>query len=490
MTLRLVFDDTLLIPDELKALVGVAQFGSLVFQRRSRLDAMRAAARDAGAAIVHLQSADDRARLIQELREANPDQPLLLCPSHLVPLDPSEHLVIFLKQLQYAPSGLHIPVSRGRERRGWVLTRAPQFRELLTKQQEGKASDFFEQHGHTLVDVPDRLRLVDVSDARNLLDFLSGQFDARLFNAMEHDAYTVLKRSHDRTKLKREFDYYHLIPPALQMFMVQPFDFQDDGKHASYRMERLCVPDVALQWVHRAFQAHEFGRFLEHVFYFLSLRPKKPVSKSELTAVRTALYVDKVKTRIASLKQLPVYAELSPFFERAFGGIDALVSRYLALYERHQRDFPQSPLVIGHGDPCFSNILYSKTNQYLKLIDPRGAASEADLYTDPYYDVAKLSHSIQGAYDFLNHDKFEIRVDEKLVPTLTIEDPPPAFAPTMFVEQLEQAGFDATLTRLFEASLFISMLPLHVDRPRKVLAFALNASAILDRAFGAKETTR
>ena len=56
--------------------------------------------------------------------------------------------------------------------------------------------------------------------------------------------------------------------------------------------------------------------------------------------------------------------------------------------------------VVGHGDLCFSNMFYSKSNQYLKLIDPRGASSEHDLYTDPDYDVAKLSHSIQGRLRF------------------------------------------------------------------------------------------
>ena len=33
--------------------------------------------------------------------------------------------------------------------------------------------------------------------------------------------------------------------------------------------------------------------------------------------------------------------------------------------------------------------------------------------------------------------------------------------------------------RLYEASLFISMLPLHIDYPQKVLGFILNAINIL-----------
>ncbi len=132
--------------------------------------------------------------------------------------------------------------------------------------------------------------------------------------------------------------------------------------------------------------------------------------------------------------------------------------------------------MIGHGDPCFSNILYSKTNQFLKLVDPRGASSEDDLYTDPYYDVAKLSHSVLGNYDFINHGKFDIEIGETLGLRLQLEEPAAALdgADCSSTGSTSPASIP-TLTRLCEASLFISMLPLHIDRPRNVLAFAINA---------------
>jgi hypothetical protein len=313
-----------------------------------------------------------------------------------------------------------------------------------------------------------------------LQEFLSGQFDARHFNAVERDNYTVIKRSTDRTKLKREFDFYHLIPPIMQTYLIQPFDFEDDGNVASYRMERIGIPNMALQWVHGGLQAHEFKRFLAHIFHFFSVRSQRPVKKSEAAAIGKALYVEKVRSRIATLKGLPEYAQLAPLLDRACGGIDELVSRYLDLYDRMQRRSMVDVLVIGHGDPCFSNIFYSKTNQYLKLIDPRGAANETELYTDPYYDIAKLSHSVQGAYDFINHGKFDMAINDALQPFVLIDGQQPSWVVESFRDQLEKSGFDPELTRLYEASLFISMLPLHIDRPLKVLAFAATASAILD----------
>jgi hypothetical protein len=50
----------------------------------------------------------------------------------------------------------------------------------------------------------------------------------------------------------------------------------------------------------------------------------------------------------------------------------------------------------------------------------------------------------------------------------------------MFRQKLTESGFDPELTRLYEASLFISMAPLHIDVPKKVIAFLVNAADILD----------
>ncbi len=68
----------------------------------------------------------------------------------------------------------------------------------------------------------------------------------------------------------------------MQMFLVQPFDFEDDGETASYRMERVSMPDMSLQWLHGSFQANEFDRFLQHFFYFIRVRPERRGGPSEV----------------------------------------------------------------------------------------------------------------------------------------------------------------------------------------------------------------
>jgi hypothetical protein len=479
--LQVIFDDRLDVPEEIRTAIGVEHFGDLVFRRRSWLETMRGLVREAGwLPPVCLRGYADVNQLLDSLRRVDNETLFLICPSHLFPTCGQESLSTFLRQVEYAPTALYIILQDERGRRGWALMNASLLRQFFAHPADEDPDIFFEQQGETFVHVPDRLRLIDLSDEPVLQEFMSGQFDARHFNAVERDNYTVVKKSKDRAKLKREFDLYRLVPPIMQTYLIQPFDFRDDGDVASYRMERVGIPNMSLQWVHGGLQAHEFKRFLAHIFHFLSVRPQRPIVRSEAAALCDALYVEKVQTRIAMLKALPEYRQLAPLLDRACGGIDELVGRYLDMYVRMRKRAAFGVSVIGHGDLCFSNIFYSKTNQYLKLIDPRGAENEHDLYTDPYYDVAKLSHSIQGRYDFINHGKFNVAIDDALRPVVLIEDQSSSWATESFRSQLKKSGFDPELTRFYEASLFISMLPLHIDRPLKVLAFAATAVAILD----------
>src|SRR5262249_11846843 len=149
------------------------------------------------------------------------------------------------------------------------------------------------------------------------------------------------------------------------------FDFKDDGCAASYRMERVAIPDMAVQWINNSLNAADFAAFLEHIFYFFSRRPERRVPRAKANAVFDDVYLNKVTSRIALLKAQPVYESVKPLFDVAVGGIESLVDRYVSLLTFHKAEFPLERLVIGHGDPCFSNILYSKSNQILKLIDPR-----------------------------------------------------------------------------------------------------------------------
>lgn len=139
--------------------------------------------------------------------------------------------------------------------------------------------------------------------------------------------------------------------------------------------------------------------------------------------------------------------------------------------------YPQQ-LVIGHGDPCFANALYNKSTKTLKFIDPKGAITEEELWTNAYYDVAKLSHSVCGRYDFFNNALFDIKINTDFEYDLEIPFDNSKYI-DIFKRKVQENGFDYPTVRIYEASLFLSMLPLHIDNPHKVFGFILNVKNIL-----------
>ena len=66
----------------------------------------------------------------------------------------------------------------------------------------------------------------------------------------------------------------------------------------------------------------------------------------------------------------------------------------------------------------------------MKFVDPKGALEEEDLWTDPYYDLAKLSHSVLGNYDLINNSLFVVEIGDTLAPTLALKGPDTRITPT------------------------------------------------------------
>ena len=281
--------------------------------------------------------------------------------------------------------------------------------------------------------------------------------------------------------MKMEYNYYWLLPEHMKSFMVMPYDYQETPEWASYTMERMPMTDIAIRWTHGAIDNEELKNILDKTFYFLNNRAQKQVSKEEYQKTRNALYLDKLDQRIQDLKKLPEYQQLSQMITSGtdFDSIDSVIEYYKKLYSKIIKTTKTPSIsVIGHGDVFFANMLYSKELNLLRLIDPKGALKEADLWTDPYYDVAKLSHSICGNYDFFNTNSYSINLNRSMHFELSVFFDNTK-AKDIFREYLAKNGYNYTLVRIYEASLFLSMLPLHIDNPHKVFGFILNAINIL-----------
>lgn len=326
---------------------------------------------------------------------------------------------------------------------------------------------------------------LNIGEYENFLRYISGGFDVRFFNSVKGDDYTVVKSSGNRDKIRAEYRFFHLLPDEMKRWFVMPYDYREDSSGASYRMERYHVPDLAVRWVHGAISLEEMDRLLTKVFHFISTRKKRNVSPEDGERMRDSLYLNKVESRMEQLKEHALYPLFDQYISGGMisGGLDGLLGRYRKLYRRVYAqlavEHAGNVLAIGHGDLCFSNMLYNRDADLLKLIDPKGAEQEEQLWTDPYYDVAKLSHSVCGLYDFFNSGQYQVTLDERLRFQVEINFDNSRYK-ELFQKHAEGNGYSYLLVRLYEASLFLSMLPLHMDNPRKVFGFILNAEGILE----------
>ncbi|MBB3957632.1 phosphotransferase [Novosphingobium sediminicola] len=132
-----------------------------------------------------------------------------------------------------------------------------------------------------------------------------------------------------------------------------------------------------------------------------------------------------------------------------------------------------------HGDFCFSNIFYNTRARRVRVIDPRGFAQENVFshYGDTRYDMAKLAHSSIGQYDLIIGGRYRCERGSANDFNLEFEDTPTrlwlkeAFGD--ITVQGQRVGSDEVHAVM--TGLFLSMLPLHADRPDRQQAFIANA---------------
>ena len=323
--------------------------------------------------------------------------------------------------------------------------------------------------------------VMDIGNVSNFILCISGNFDSRFFNSVSGDQFIVEKKSSNRKKIKSEYTFYQLVPEDMKYWFVMPFDYRETPEYASYKMERLHMTDLAIKWVHGSMDPEEFGELMDRYFYFFRSRHSKDCSAEQYAAGTDGLFVEKVHSRIAELKGKKEFEPINRLLElHCDTRIDALVEKYFRLKEKIEKKLTfEKKLVIGHGDPCFANALYSKATKTLKFIDPKGALTEEQLWTNAYYDIAKLSHSVCGNYDFFNNNLYEIRIGRDFSYELEIQSGNQDYV-EIFRRKAEENGYDYWAVRIYEVSLFLSMLPLHIDNPHKVFGFILNAKQIME----------
>lgn len=474
-TIHFIYDDSLELPFSIESVVGNRTFGKIIHKRVKLREKIRTFLQDAGIDnVIEITHTQERYEIINRFKEESNDSIFIHFYSKAVIIDP-EKFSILLEKISYSQS---TSINQEIDPYMLVFTKIMDYKNYIKLLDNNQTITKADLGDDTLIITPDGFAM-DISDIASFLSFFSGGFEARYFNQLVGDAHTLVKKSADKQKIEREHHYYHLLPDMMKKWYVMPYNLKVEDDYASYTMERLNVPDMALQWIHNSVSVRDFGMFLDKIFSFVSSRPSRKISKEDYLKRFDDLYYRKVLDRIHKLKEMDLFSRLHTYVinGKEFT-LDQIIEKYRELYNRMKTEVREYQEVIGHGDLCFSNILYDKNSYIMKFIDTKGALREDELWTDPYYDLAKLSHSVLGNYDFINNELFSISLNNQLTLQLSLKSRSLNQHQMLFIEKVKQAGYDIRLIRLCESSLFLSMLPLHIDNPRKVLGFILNAIQI------------
>lgn len=313
----------------------------------------------------------------------------------------------------------------------------------------------------------------------------------REFNTLTVDEQrgTITKSSTNTDKLRNELDWYLRLPDDLHYCHPRILDYSKDK--SKFTMDLLPMDPLNKLYLSDKFDEALWSKVFVSIGTLINDFSIYYTRLFEDDEYRKCLYEMYVNKTIERLQKLTTSSEFVHYFideELRVNGIQVpnltyVLSNLSFIADRGglYSDEDAVPSII-HGDLCLSNILYDKDSGFIRVIDPRGSFGYLTISGDPRYELAKLSHSFDGNYDLYINGEFDIRRsdhDIELVPFLT---PSQRQVQKMFHLWIQDYAGPETLKqiKLIQALLFLSMVPLHSDRPKAQQAFL--AQGLLDIA--------
>lgn len=337
-------------------------------------------------------------------------------------------------------------------------------------------SDFETQSDY--IYIKNEKNLFIVQNSYDYKKLILEQPEARYFNRLETNVDWLKKTSTNIEKIKGEFFQLQNVPNQLNRYFVESRNLVIGPKACSYETKRVNGLDLSVLLLNNNFSDELLSLALNQLkdYFESSFKISKRIDENPLSFV-----LKKNKARIKDLKKWSEFSRFNSFIKNFTGqkNVDETFNEVNGITASVAKTIYPDTLVYSHGDLCLSNIIIQDETAELTFIDPRGGASQDKCFLTPYYDVAKLSHSLLGGYDLIINNlaniSFDIEMMAKLNFSLDLND-----NQEIFGEFVSSIGLDLKIVRLVEISLFLSMLPLHIENFRKVTLLYLRALELLN----------
>ncbi|MGP9798534.1 hypothetical protein ACT3UJ_14390 [Halomonas sp. 86] len=302
----------------------------------------------------------------------------------------------------------------------------------------------------------------------------------RSFNDLNIGNGKVVKSGLPVQKIRAEGQWFQNLPADLKKYIPQLMAINDDGHdEVSYSLEYLTLPPLNEVYVYGlnppfywkkifSLVSDLFSDFRHHITDFQSF--KEPITNDFESLIREKTY-----KRLSQFAKTNIF---DPSREVSYNGffLGTLESIASECIERTLK-LPCFPAWV-HGDLCFSNMLFDSRSDSLKVIDPRGINDQGQItvYGDQRYDLAKLSHSVVGMYDYIIAGRYRLNGFDAMDMSIDFDASErmqkihSLFLSTNFIPGLPTRDIQPLVVLLF-----LSMLPLHADRPDRQKAMIANA---------------
>jgi hypothetical protein len=309
------------------------------------------------------------------------------------------------------------------------------------------------------------LQLADLGAASENFDFGLLATRPRFFNHLDFKGNLIRKCSFRFEKARAEARFFMFLPPQLQSFFPRFISSNESESEFCYDLEQKRFFDLGRLSIQNSLTDSQWALLKKRLGAYFSMVPKRSIGAGEIRASRKNYFVKKLLDRYQEFVQHPSSAAALKVFKAETGvPFSERIDRLIEEIENHFNSLGSShantEVYFSHGDLCLSNMLFHPQTGELCFIDPRGAASDDEFYRPVEYDLAKLTQSFLGAYEFILAEK---------TPTANWRRQ----ATLLQAQIIAEFALPQKYMRLCEASLFWSLLPLHIDQPEKLARFML-----------------
>lgn len=292
---------------------------------------------------------------------------------------------------------------------------------------------------------------------------------SRAFNSIkiDEDRGILTKTSENKEKLINEIRWYLRMPSSLQYLVPRIYDYSLDFSSPYVSMEYYGYHTLHESLIYGKLSLGEWKNIFKKLLFLIKDMQTFRINgrTKEIKNAVCEMYLEKTRRRLERLRNKK---EFAIFFNNHFfingdeyNSIDDILSILPYYVKKLLVNDAASNFTIIHGDLCFTNILVEDNYNFMRVIDPRGKFGTFDIYGDSRYELAKILHSLEGHYDYIIEDMFDIKVvDNNIIYHIHLGE---QTALQAFEQIFENQLIDIKAIRLIEATLFLSMIPLHDD---------------------------